>query len=275
MTRGIDHLVVAVRDLDRAAAAYEANGFTLTPRARHPWGTENRLVQLDGAFIELLTVPAGVDIAAPGKGSFSFGGFNRDFLSRHEGASMLVLDSVDPVSDRAGFATAGLKVFEPFGFEREAIGPDGQVRKVSFDLTFTADPDAPALGFFTCRNRYPENFWKPEYQTHGNGAQSLAEVILVAGDPADHHVFLEAFTGVRELRATSLGIECKTARGLISILSPVAYEGLYGLPVGPRAALPRIAALRLTGGSVPARRIIPAASNFGLDLILDPSAAAG
>lgn len=271
MIRGLDHVVVAVHDLDQAAAHYETLGFTVTPKARHPWGTENRLVQLQGAFLELLTVPAGVELAAPGQGVFSFGAFNRDFLARGEGASMLVLDSVDPDADRAVFAAAGLSLFEPFGFERTATAPDGSARKVGFDLTFTADPDAPDIGFFTCRNRYPENFWKPEYQRHANGALDLADVILVARDPADHHVFLEAFTGVRELRSTSLGIECRTARGLITILSPVAFEGLYGLSVGGASTLPCIAAVRLTGPSIRTRKVIAAADNFGLGLVLDPA----
>ena len=55
--RAIDHTAVAVRDLDAAAAAYEAQGSTLTPRAQHPWGTANRLIQLPrGNFIELLEI---------------------------------------------------------------------------------------------------------------------------------------------------------------------------------------------------------------------------
>ena len=45
MTRRIDHLVVAVRDLDGAAAFYERLGFQVGARNRHPWGTENRIVQ--------------------------------------------------------------------------------------------------------------------------------------------------------------------------------------------------------------------------------------
>ncbi|NBN64117.1 VOC family protein [Pannonibacter tanglangensis] len=269
--RGIDHIVVAVRDLAAAARSYEAQGFRLTPVARHPWGTENRLIQLDGAFLELLSVPAGVDIPAPARGAFSFGAFNRDFLAAGEGASMVVLDSTDPAADRAAFEAAGLRLFEPFGFEREATGPDGAVRKVGFDLTFTEDPDAPSVGWFTCRNRYPENFWKPEFQQHGNGVRALAEVILIARDPADHHIFLQAVTGVRALRATSLGIECRTARGLVSILSPVAYEGLYGVSAGEPATWPRIAALRLAGPGVAARRVIAASDNRGLMLILDPA----
>lgn len=271
--RGLDHVVIAVRDLDRAAEAFEALGFTLTPRARHPWGTENRLVQLDGTFLELLTVPAGASIVPATGTAFSFGRFNQDFLQKREGASMLVLDSTSAAEDRAAFVAAGLPVFDPFSFGREATAPDGSVRKVGFDLTFTRDADAPETGFFTCHNLYPENFWKPEFQRHANGATALAEVILVARDPADHHVFLEAFAGVRELRATSLGIECQTARGKISILSPVAYQHLFGQPAADALPeqLPCIAALRVTGASVAARRIIPAADLCGVTLVMEPA----
>ncbi len=47
--RPIDHLVLAVRDLDAARATYGRLGFTLTPVARHPFGTANSLIQLNGA----------------------------------------------------------------------------------------------------------------------------------------------------------------------------------------------------------------------------------
>ena len=43
MTRRIDHLVVAVRDLDEAGRFYERLGFQVGARNRHPWGTENRI----------------------------------------------------------------------------------------------------------------------------------------------------------------------------------------------------------------------------------------
>ena len=38
--RPLDHLVLAVRDLDAAAAFYRALGFQVGARNRHPWGTE-------------------------------------------------------------------------------------------------------------------------------------------------------------------------------------------------------------------------------------------
>ena len=71
--RKFDHLVLAAQDLDRQRGFYARMGFTLTPRARHPFGTANSLVQLQGNFLELLSVadPTAISKAAPG--SFSFG----------------------------------------------------------------------------------------------------------------------------------------------------------------------------------------------------------
>ena len=57
--RSIDHVVVAVRDLDHLAGEFEASGFNLTPRAYHSdrMGTSNRLIQFaNNSFIELLEV---------------------------------------------------------------------------------------------------------------------------------------------------------------------------------------------------------------------------
>ena len=48
MSRVFDHLVLVVDDFDLASEFYERIGFTLTPRAQHPFGTGNRLAQLQG-----------------------------------------------------------------------------------------------------------------------------------------------------------------------------------------------------------------------------------
>jgi hypothetical protein len=273
MLRGLDHLVVAVKDLEAAGEAWRALGFTVTPENRHPWGTANRLVQLDGFFIELLTVADPDLIVEPTESMFSFGAFNRDFLAKREGASMLVLDSKSPERDREDFRKAGLDLYEPFSFERTANLADGTKAQVAFDLTFVGDPLAPAIGYFTCHNRFPQNFWKPAFQTHENGAVSIETVYLLAGDPSDHHEFLGGFTGQREMRATSLGLEMQTARGRISVLTPQAYRHLVGEAAADSVCgdLPQIVALRIACKGRSKREVVTANSLFGLTLILSPA----
>jgi hypothetical protein len=227
MARGIDHLVVAVHDLDAARTAYQRLGFTLTPEAHHPFGTKNSLVQLDGAFIELLAIADPALIPEPAPQRFSFAAFNRDFLSRHEGLSMLAVKSRDAYLDHAAFATRGLQTFEPFRFERTARGTDGSDKRVAFTLNFTAEKRLRDAGFFTCQHHYPENFWRPDYQRHPNGARRIDAAVMVTRDPADFHEFLTHFTGVHDMSSTSLGLEIDTGDGKVEVLSPVAYRSFF------------------------------------------------
>jgi len=60
---GLDHAVIRVADLDRAAADFTRLGFTLTPRGRHSLGTENHCMMFGFDYLELLWVPPGVERA--------------------------------------------------------------------------------------------------------------------------------------------------------------------------------------------------------------------
>src|SRR2546421_3302625 len=112
MAHGLDHIVHAVHDLDTAADLYRRLGFTVGARNRHPWGTHNRIVQLPGFFVELLNVAEPDKIPATRAGAFSFGAFNRDFIERGQGLSMLVLESRDAQADAGAFRHAGISAFE-------------------------------------------------------------------------------------------------------------------------------------------------------------------
>ena len=279
MPRGIDHLVIAVRDLDAARATYQRLGFTLTPEARHPFGTKNALVQLNGAFLELVAMADLSLIPEPTAQRFSFAAFNRDFLAKREGLSMLVLKSRDANLDHAAFATAGLSIFEPIRFERMARGPDGSERPVAFTMTFTADRRIPDAGFFTCQHHYPQNFWRAEYQLHPNGARRIAAAVMVARDPADFHEFLTHFTGKHDLISTSLGIALDTGEGKVEVLSPAAYRAELGEEVpdaDPRRFLAcRIAVADLaTTQAALAANGVPVTERLGR-MIVAPSEACG
>ena len=238
--RALDHLVVACRDLARAAADWERLGFTLTPRAYHPFGTTNRLIQFGATFVELIALHDERLIRPPTDRTFSFGDFNRRILADREGGSLLVVVSADADADLADYAARGLRTFDRFDFERTARQPDGAERTVAFRLAVVADPALPEVGTFACENRFPQNFWTPAFQEHANGATDIAEIVVVADNPSDHHVFFAAFTGERDFLATSAGLVIPTPNGAIRLVTPAAFAALYGIDPGP-VPTPRIA----------------------------------
>jgi len=183
MSRGIDHLVLAVADLGVGSAFYESLGFTLTPEANHPFGTGNRLAQLQGGFLEVLGVTRPELISEAGPGEFSFSAYNRDFLEAGEGFSMIAFASRGPDVDRADFEAAGLTPAKPFSFSRMARQPDGSEVEMGFDLTFVPRESAPQAAVFTCSHRHAaEHFYKPDYQSHANTATGLKAVTIESGD---------------------------------------------------------------------------------------------
>lgn len=233
MPRPIDHLVIAVRDLEAARATYARLGFTLTPVARHPFGTANSLAQMNGSYLELLAVADLAAIPAPTETRFSFGAFNRDYLDAREGLSMLALKSADAAADRADFAKHDLPVYEPFRFERQATGPDGLARPVAFSLTFTSDARTHGgAGFFTCQHHHPENFWRPEFQRHANGAAKVAGAVFATRDPADFHEFFTYLTGQHDMLSTSLHVSFDLGGQTLDVVSPVAAKAFFGEDVG-------------------------------------------
>jgi catechol 2,3-dioxygenase-like lactoylglutathione lyase family enzyme len=234
--RGLDHLVIGVRDLDAAGAFYEKLGFTVGARNRHPWGTENRIVQFPGAFLELITVGDSGAIPEPVEGRFSFGAFVRDALERGEGMSMLVLESSDAKADNAAFQAAGIGAFEPFFFERKALRPSGEEVRVAFSLAFADDRAAPECGFFVCEQHEPQNFWNPAFQQHANGASGLSAAILVTDEPERHRAFLAAFSGGAEIFDGNEDFVVDLPRGRIDVLDFEAAEAIYHAVPDPTPA---------------------------------------
>src|SRR6266566_9039262 len=227
MAGGLDHVVHAVRDLAAAAELYGRLGFTVGARNRHAWGTHNHLVQLPGFFVELLTVAEPEKLGSDGFSPL-FGTFNRIFLKDREGLSMLILESDDARADAARFRSAGISVSDAMRFEREGKRPDGSTVKVGFSLAFARDAKAPATGFAVCQQHFPENFWNPAFQQHANTASGIDSVVLVAENPSDHHIFLSALTGVRDLQATSSGVTASTPRGDVKVMDPAAFRSHFG-----------------------------------------------
>jgi catechol 2,3-dioxygenase-like lactoylglutathione lyase family enzyme len=251
MTRGLDHIVHAVRDLDAAAELYRRLGFTVGARNRHPWGTHNYIVQLPGCFIELLTLAEPDKLGREGF-SVLFGGYTGDFLTRQEGLSLLILESLDAGADAVAFRAACIAASDVMRFERQAKRPDGAAVKVGFSLAFAEDKFAPDIHFATCQQHYSENFWNPAFQKHANGAEAVAGVVMVANDPARHLDFLLAFTGVQSARDAGDGFTIDLPRGAIELTRPAAFTHRFGLPAPDAAGGARLVALRFSGRAIKA-----------------------
>lgn len=236
MPRQIDHLVLPVHDLDGAAALYTRLGFQVGVRNRHPWGTDNRLIQFPGSFLELITVADATRIPPHTAGVFSFGAFVRDYLARREGLAMLALASDDAAADAAEFASAGIGDVDPFTFQRTGRLPDGTEMTVGFTLAFAVDTHLPEAGFFVCQQHNPAAFWNPEFQRHDNGATAISAVTLGVADPAEHDAFLRAFTGQPTgRRIDQWGGRYALANGGHLVINPgVEPQGLTGFAITVR-----------------------------------------
>jgi hypothetical protein len=232
VTRGIDHLVLAVNDLAAARRGYESLGFTTTPPATHPFGTGNSLAQLRNSFIELLAVVEPAKIAPAGPGQFSFADFNARFLERRQGLSMLVLQSGDAVRDQAEFAASGLDTYSPLHFSRLATLPDGSRATVAFSLAFVTDRRMPEAVFFVCQHHAPEHFWQPAYQRHANGASRIIEVVMIANDPPAFVEFFGKLLPGAPVTAAGDDRVIDTGDGIVTLTTPARFARRFpGLAV--------------------------------------------
>jgi len=167
--QGIDHLVVLVRDLDKAQHAYARMGFTLTPRGLHTLGSQNHCLMFGSDYVELLAVPR----AHPAMQYFT------DFLAKGEGLGAIALATDDAGGLHASLAADGIAADAPLDFSRpvEGLG-DARFRIVQLP------PDrSPGCRMFACQHFTRDMVWRTEYQRHANGATQIAAVAVVAEDP--------------------------------------------------------------------------------------------
>jgi catechol 2,3-dioxygenase-like lactoylglutathione lyase family enzyme len=141
MVTRFDHAVIAVGDLEKAAAAYRLLGFDVEPGGRHDrGGTHNSLVRFDSGYLELLAVH---DTAEASKDSPDGSELMRFLREREGGLLGYALATDDVEAEAARFASAGLQLVGPFAMQRTR--PDGRV--LSWRLL--------ALAGATWRRRWP------------------------------------------------------------------------------------------------------------------------
>ena len=166
---GIDHLLIGVRDLDRARLAWERLGFTLTPRGRHlQQGTGNYCIMFPQDYIELLGV---VD---PAQGTGALG----DFLQNAEGPRGLAFATVSGDETAAELARRGLHPGAPRDLARQLELPEGTALP-RFKLVSLPAAETPGLSAFVCQHLTPELVRRQAWLAHANGAVGLSGVTVM------------------------------------------------------------------------------------------------
>jgi len=166
---GIDHVVVLVRDLDRAQDTYARLGFTLTPRGFHTLGSQNHCIMFERDYIELMAVPK----PHPAMQYFT------DFLSKAEGLAAVALASSDAAGAHAELSGAGIAADPPLDFSR----PVEQLGDARFRIVQLPPVATPGCRTFICQHFTRDLVWRREYQDHAVGALGIAALAVVAEDP--------------------------------------------------------------------------------------------
>ncbi|HKU95234.1 MAG TPA: VOC family protein [Vineibacter sp.] len=246
MARKLDHIVLCAPDLNVMRQAYDKLGFTLTPRAVHPFGTRNHLAQLQDNFIELLSIDDLARIPSDAAGRFNFGGRARDYIAdRQQGLMMVVLASTDADADIAEFRAKKLETYERLDFGRDATLPDGRTVRVGFSLAFATHPEMPEATFFCCQQRHPpELFWKPDYQRHANGARRLVEIVMVAAEPETVAAHVARVLDAPQA-AIAGGVAVGAASDRVSVVTPAALATRFSELASIDTSTPRFVAYRV------------------------------
>jgi catechol 2,3-dioxygenase-like lactoylglutathione lyase family enzyme len=167
MLTGIDHLVVAVPDLDAAIRSYRELGFTVGPGGRHPVATHNALVAFaDGAYLELIAF----DEPSPDHrwwAPLQQGGGLVDFCLRTDALQ----------ADTLAFRESGVDIDDPRPLSR--VRPDGY--RLRWVLSI------PRGGYrgvvpFLIEDETPREERVPRETRHPNGVTGVRTVTVAVGD---------------------------------------------------------------------------------------------
>jgi hypothetical protein len=238
MLTGLDHIVIAVRDLAAAASGFAGLGFVVEPGGRHPRGTHNALIGFaDGTYVELLAFhEPGVDHRwwAP----LQRGGGLVDYC--------LATDGLD--ADAAAFRRAGVAM--------EDRGAGGRTRPDGYRLAWTvAVPPRSESGVapFLIEDVTPRRERVPRHTGHLNGVRGVGTVTVATPDPARAARAFAVATGRSAVAITrrdldAAGYRIGVGAHAIELIAPRAGGGPVADWLARRGPSPYAATLRGPAG---------------------------
>lgn len=181
--RRLDHIVIAVRDLDDAVVRYRALGFDARPGGRHTGrGTHNAIIRFGLDYLELVSVYSEAEARAAGRSGLV------DFLAVREGPVGYALATDDLEAEARCIRDAGMPAIGPFAMER--LRPDGS--RLSWRLVSPGDgPDRRPWPFFIQWDQPDaERLTLDGAGAHPNGARGIRAIAVGVRDlPAARHLY--------------------------------------------------------------------------------------
>lgn len=213
MLTGIDHLVIAVRDLEAASRSYAELGFTVVAGGRHPVGTHNALISFeDGSYLELIAFYE----PSPAHRWWAP-------LQRGGGLVDFCMQTDDLPGDTAALRGAGVEIDDPKPLTR--LRPDGYT--LSWVLSIPRGGHR-GVAPFLIQDETPREERVPRQTTHGNRVAGIGTVTVAVEDLPTARRWYQAVLGEtgREIRRDDLD-----AAGVGFAIGPHAFEF-----VAPRGA---------------------------------------
>ena len=166
----IDHIVIAVSDLDRASATYRRLGFTLSPRALHSasMGTANHTIMLQHDYFELLTVLTATERNLRW----------REALALGEGVAGLALVPTSAAAARDAWRGQGFNPSELVSFSRPVDRPGGSRMEARFEIVSLPKGSVPGASVFACAQLTRDAVWLPELMRHANTATAIRRLVV-------------------------------------------------------------------------------------------------
>ncbi len=228
MLQGIDHLVIAVPDLQTAITNYEALGFRVVPGGRHPvtHGTHNALIALqDGAYVELIA------FYRPNPGHRWW-----EPLRKGGGLIDVCLRTSDLLGDTMALRKTGLEIADPVAQSRTR--PDGYELRWLLSLPGAHRGVAP----FLIQDETPRDERVPRQTAHRNHVIGIDTITIAVEEVATIRLWYASVLGEA---GRDIGRDDLDAAGVCFTIGPHRFE--FVVPKGPRS--PLAAWLRARGPS--------------------------
>ncbi len=281
MAPRLDHVVMDVGDrMAEAAGRFFALGFHVTSETAHSLGTLNRLCVFTSDYLELLSV------GTSGRA---------DLASFPVGLNGLVFAMERAVEFHDSQKARGVPVENVQNFARIVDLPNGERRNAQFNVVRLESRAAFDGRLYFCEQLTPELVWRPEWQSHPNGARGLTRIALATMKPNDVADKIDRTFGpgavVRAassdlphvLGAGTVDVEIWPHNAISSILGAAMPDGAgradYVAVLGIRVSSIAETHKLLRGNGVPHRQVgadrilvLPgAAMNVALEFVAEPN----